>query len=398
MLDSTTLWAAIAAAAVVIGVLQVLQYLLQRDEVSMLLWGSAKLIGAVGAGLMAARGSIPDFVSVVIANALIVLAVTSNAAGMISFDGRRLPRWAIAAPPAVMTIGYLATPDIYTDIAAQTFINGICVIVTLSAAALHAHRANRIDRLVWRAGLAVALWLWVATMAARMTASVWTPAATDPQGSSGVQSVTALMLMILVVMTGVLEMLASRERVDHRLADAAVHDAQTGTLNRAGLQRRLAEFAGTDTGVAVMLMDLDDFKAVNDAFGHPVGDDVLEAFVTIVRRRLRPGDVLARYGGDEFCALLPGAATAEVTGIAEAIRAEFSRAHDGVATAVRCSVSIGAATDVPIGRVSFDDAVAVADASLYAAKKSGRDEVRTFTASPRAQASAPASPRADAQR
>ncbi|GEE00555.1 GGDEF domain-containing protein [Gordonia spumicola] len=383
MLDSTTLWAAIAAAAVVIGAVQVMQYLLRRDEPSMLFWGGAKLVGAVGAGLMAARGAIPDVVSVTVANSLIALAATYNAAGTIRFNGWRIPPAVIALPPTITAVAYLATPGIYGDIAAQTYVNGVCVVVVLSAAAIHAHRVNRTDPLVWRTGLAIALWLWVTTMVCRMTVSVWDHDATDPQGSSTLQSITAVMLMILVVMVGSMEMLASLERSTGRLADLALHDAQTGTLNRVGMDARLKPLIEFDTTVAIMLMDVDDFKSVNDVFGHPAGDEVLRSFVTIVHRLLRPDDILARYGGDEFCAVLPNVTIDELSALACDIRADFARDFDGVTTAIQCSVSVGAVANVPTGTVAFDDAFAVADGALYAAKKSGREEIRVFTDSSR---------------
>ncbi|MFT4087904.1 MAG: GGDEF domain-containing protein [Gordonia sp. (in: high G+C Gram-positive bacteria)] len=374
-LDSATLWTAIGTVAIVIGALQVTQYRLQRDEISMLMWGSAKLIGAIGAVMLALRGHVPDLVSVTVGNALIVLAVSLNATGTLTFNGSRAPLPTILLPPAVMTAGYLLTPHIDQNLAMQTYLNGVCVVAVLSWSAIHAHRANRTQLLMWRRGLAIVQWLWVATMLVRMAASLVQPNATDPTGNSPAQTITALCLLTLVVTLGVVEMLASRERVARRLAEAALHDAATGVLNRAGLALRLDALRSRCRETSLILMDLDDFKAVNDRFGHPKGDEVLNGFVRIVESELRDGDSLARYGGDEFCALLPNTPAAEAAAIAERIRERFSVRPIVAASSARCTVSVGVTSLLLHDAAAFERAVVAVDAALYAAKAGGRNNV-----------------------
>lgn len=382
LLDSATLWMAIGTAAVVIGALQVLQYVLYRDEIAMLLWGIAKLTGAIGAVLLGLRGQIPAPVSVTVGCMLITLAVSSNAAGTVRFNGNPVSWTAICAPPIVMTAGFLAVPNIDTNIQAQTIINGVCVIGPLSWSAIRAHRANAQVLLRWRRGLAIVQWIWVATMVLRMVAAVRDPAATDPTGQSVAQTVTALYLLSLVVTLGVVEMLSSRERVDRQLAELALRDMATGTYNRAGLARHVAGLAERRASVAVVLMDIDDFKAVNDRFGHPIGDEVLAGFVRIATAELRDTDLLARYGGDEFCAVLPGTDLPAATVIAERIRSTFAEGQVCPGDDTRCSVSMGMSSISLDGPASFDTVVRVADAALYSAKTAGADRVVAATCSP----------------
>jgi diguanylate cyclase (GGDEF)-like protein len=127
--------------------------------------------------------------------------------------------------------------------------------------------------------------------------------------------------------------------------------------------------------MAVALMDLDHFKAYNDAHGHPAGDAALRLAATGWRGRLRAGDLLARLGGEEFAVLLPGASPEDAYAALEHLRR---------ATPPGLTVSIGFAGHVPGD--TGESLLARADAALYAAKRAGRDRVH---ASPEAVTSAP---------
>lgn len=169
-------------------------------------------------------------------------------------------------------------------------------------------------------------------------------------------------------------MLVTTMRAERENSHRAHHDALTGLLNRAGfveaLGTRLA--ARSERTFAVMFFDLDNFKPINDTFGHATGDEVLKAVAARARRALPDGAAVARMGGDEFVVLLDGVTPelAQETGhrlIAE-VAAPYElhgEMHAGVGASVGIAMSPGHGTEV-------DELLAVADAALYEAKSGGK--------------------------
>lgn len=163
------------------------------------------------------------------------------------------------------------------------------------------------------------------------------------------------------------------------LQRVAALDPLTGVYNRRfGLQRLNEEFSRTvRTGdpLGVMMLDLDHFKAINDTYGHLVGDRVLESVSRNVRRVLREGDVLMRYGGEEFLVILPGAGPSDLEQMAERVRrviADSSVAENGQNIVV--TVSIGASGLPNQAITGSEELVGAADAALYRAKEGGRNK------------------------
>lgn len=163
------------------------------------------------------------------------------------------------------------------------------------------------------------------------------------------------------------------------LADLARRDPLTGLANRRAfeeaLRREVARARRGGAPLAVAALDVDHFKRVNDAHGHPAGDAVLAAVAARAAAALRAGDLLARVGGEEFAALLPGAGLPAAAEVAERIRAALAGAPvEAAGQALRVTVSLGCAALAP---EDADEAalLARADARLYDAKRSGRDRV-----------------------
>jgi diguanylate cyclase (GGDEF)-like protein len=155
---------------------------------------------------------------------------------------------------------------------------------------------------------------------------------------------------------------------------AALVDQLTGLLNRNALNVRAADLeiqsATTGDGVAVVIMDIDHFKEVNDAHGHAGGDRVLVGVARRLRGQLRPAELPYRVGGEEFVVLLPGADLAAATDVAERLGDVVRRKPFG---GVGVTVSLGVAASEPGEPFKFKPVLAQADAALYAAKRAGRD-------------------------
>ncbi len=130
------------------------------------------------------------------------------------------------------------------------------------------------------------------------------------------------------------------------------------------------------TSVGLLLIDLDHFKSINDAFGHAAGDAVLHEFGVRARAILRGGDLLIRYGGDEFVAILPNAQLAAAHEVAERLRAYVSGRPFPSTPPLTVTLSIGCTVvDTATGKLSLADLMAQADARLYQAKRLGRNRV-----------------------
>ncbi len=167
-------------------------------------------------------------------------------------------------------------------------------------------------------------------------------------------------------------------RTADRLRHLSNRDALTQLWNRAALDERMLQelerVRRTSQPLALLLIDLDHFKEINDRYGHAAGDAVLRQVAECLRRVSRATDVPARYGGDEFALLAPSTTAVQALRLAERIRAAI--AGETTAAEQSVSVSIGVAGVQPGQAATSADLMSAADAELYGAKALGRDRVQ----------------------
>lgn len=166
-------------------------------------------------------------------------------------------------------------------------------------------------------------------------------------------------------------------RLNGQLADLATRDALTRVLNRTGLDDALRRHFGDRQALPLVLLavDVDRFKAINDSHGHATGDRVLRAVADTLARHVRPYDLVARVGGEEFLVCCPAAERDIALALAERLRAAVAAQTTAAGeAALRCTVSIGVAWPCT-SLAGVDDAAAEADRALYRAKEAGRDRV-----------------------
>lgn len=200
------------------------------------------------------------------------------------------------------------------------------------------------------------------------------PGNTLPAAIGGVGISLAILLAALIVVW-------TRNERFQELRREARQDPLTGLKNRRtfddDLRREVARSNRHRTPGALLMIDLDHFKHVNDTFGHPAGDRLIKEVAAILRERVRESDVLARLGGDEFAVILPNTSVAEARLVAEAIVTTIrDRSLVKDEQGVTASVGIAVFGDDP--RHSPESIVSEADTAMYAAKDCGRDGVRVF--------------------
>jgi diguanylate cyclase (GGDEF)-like protein len=205
--------------------------------------------------------------------------------------------------------------------------------------------------------------------------------------SNPVQWVMLLALMFLSMTLNFGFLLMAIDRLRNEVADLALLDDLTGVGNRRHLLQRLTEecarSARSGEPFALLVIDLDGFKTINDTHGHAAGDACLQHFTLMAQTRLRPSDMLARTGGDEFCIMLPSSTLQEGAMVARRVLEVCRRdAEQCVGADVPIAVSIGVAQWTPEIGAFPDPLIAAADHALYAAKKEGRNRYALYDPAP----------------
>ena len=220
-----------------------------------------------------------------------------------------------------------------------------------------------------------------AFVAAAAMLMIETPIWLNGPPSNWAESVKLIVAVLSISGIGALSITVNHQRLVHRHRDASRTDVLTGMLNRRALFEQFGD-AGLPARAAVIVFDLDNFKIVNDTYGHAAGDELLKKFAEVCDQKTRQADTLVRLGGEEFVAILPDSSKSGALAVAEAIRVSFAvQSIDIEGRTISCTVSSGIFVCGANHTENIDKALRAADGALYRAKSGGRNRVSTISRS-----------------
>lgn len=379
-LDPPSVLVALLAMHSLYMVLELGMWLRRRDDDALAFWAFANALAATSALCFGMRYAWPYVVTVSLGNAVLLGAWMAIWAGMRRFSQRRVPLFAVIALPLLLGAVLQFTPGLHDNYVARVVIVTVAWVAGLLLIVFECARAERVERLVMRRALMVAFLVLACFVLVRAGLTLRGPPAEDRMLVGQLALVTFFVNMLIGMTWNLGLLMMVNEQLEARLRWTADRDGLTNLLNRRGFQewsQRVLQRARRDGApVSLLVMDLDHFKTINDQYGHDIGDDVLCVFSNIAQQALRPTDILARHGGEEFCALLPNASEDEALAVAERLRCDFAKTpipFEGQVFSATVSIgAVGIGADEDIGQ-----ALRRADAALYQAKTNGRDRVET---------------------
>lgn len=374
-LDSFTLLASGCALLTILGSAFVFLWLRDRQASALLWWGIPLIIGGAGLTLYMRAGWDNDFAAIAVGNATRIFALGAIWQGVRVFNGQK-PALVRLFGPCLFWLALCFVPGVVENMLARVSIASILGAYLAGAGVwdLWCHRA---DGLRARWSVMAVFASFTVFMTVRAVIAPWAP---FPFGAAPMDPLWFALFMWIVVahatFAGILFLVMLLERREAEQRSFAMSDPLTGLMNR----RAFADFAdrmerrrtGLRGSMALLVLDLDHFKSVNDRYGHEVGDRMLELFARVAEQCVRPDDQLFRMGGEEFCFALPETSMNEARAIADRVRGAFSQVTvETTAGLARSTVSIGVAASPHA--VSIDLLLAAADAAVYEAKARGRD-------------------------
>ncbi|HEV3371412.1 MAG TPA: GGDEF domain-containing protein [Xanthobacteraceae bacterium] len=341
-------------------------------------WGSAHLMRSGSIALFGMYGSVSDLVSIDLANAILFLSFGVTWTGARVFDHRDpLPAYLLVGPLAWLFVTHV--PALAVDLNLRVLIS--CgIITTYTWLTAFEFWRGRGEPLVSRWPAIFMLFAHGSLFLLRTPLGSLLPwlAAGQLVDSVWLVAMTFEALLFTISIAFILLAMA-KERAEFRLRAAANVDSLTGIANRRSFLQDGADLtkrhAANPCPVAVLLIDLDHFKSINDQFGHAVGDRVLQIFARTAQENIKPPDLIGRLGGEEFAVVLYDVGHERAAARAELIRTAFAEAADEVdGYPVAATLSIGM---VFCRSLSLDlpDLLVQADEALYDAKERGRNRV-----------------------
>jgi diguanylate cyclase (GGDEF)-like protein len=339
-------------------------------------WSVGMALCGLGWLAVALRSMPPSPVMAIAPSALVVAGFSVVWLSIRRFNDTRISARRVVLPiaifAAVFTIAWLGGAGTqHRLVLVSSF---VAVLALLSGWELR--KADLAEKLRGRSLTALAFFVLGATMVARAGLSLRS-VLTSPELHDPTRGLALFIGTVCLVAITLGFLMMSNERLRDRYARLALTDELTELPNRRSFLEqgsRLGQRARkSGLPASLLMMDLDHFSSVNERFGHAGGDQALTEFANLLRRTVRPADLLCRYGGEEFCALLIGASLEEAARVAERIRATVA-AHviQVQGQKLTITVSIGVAA---ISEKGLAATIQSADEALYVAKSQGRNKI-----------------------
>jgi len=378
-LDVNTLFLVTIYVEVILGLLLLFAWVQNTAVTAVAWWGFAHLLLAASVVLFGLYGSAPDLITIDLANALLFTAFALTWTGARLFDHQKpLPVFIFGGAALWLVVSRL--PGVAGSFDVRVLLSS-GIITTYTWATAYEFWRGRSEPLVSRWPAIFMLFAHGSLYLLRTPFGAMLP--WSPTGSEVFESVWLTVLsfeaLLFTIAIAFILLAMAKERTEHRHKTASLVDPLTGIANRRAFMQDgealLKRQVNDPCAIAVMLLDLDHFKSINDRFGHAVGDRVLQVFTQIGSRCMRRMDLFGRLGGEEFAALLYDSNRDKALAAAEEIRMTFTEAtRDVDGKPINATVSIG----VVVSHEAVSDLSALlaqADHALYRAKESGRDRV-----------------------
>jgi diguanylate cyclase (GGDEF)-like protein len=381
-LDISTLFTVTIYVEAILGLLLLFAWVQNTAIHAVAWWGFAHLIRAASITLFGMYGAAPDLISIDLANALLFTAYAVTWTGARVFDGRPVePVYLVTG--AVLWLLVCRLPVLADAVSARAMLAS-AIVTAYTWLTAYEFWCGRGEKLVSRWPAIFLLFAHGSLFMLRTPLVLllhWSPG--DSVLGSVWLTVLSFEALLFTISIAFILLAMAKERTELRHRTAAMVDPLTGIANRRSFLHDAALLAkrfGTDPRpTAVLLIDLDHFKSINDRFGHALGDRVLEIFTQTARQSVRETDLFGRLGGEEFAAILSDTSSDKAVEVAERIRESFAHAAQEVDSRPVCAT-------VSIGLVHCDGAtldiaglLALADQALYFAKERGRNRVEVAT-------------------
>lgn len=378
-LDTITLFVAYIICSLTIMGLLMGSYREERPR-SVAFWIAWLGLHTLGIMFYAGRGKLPDYISIILANMCITGGQSFALAAFQTFFSRPLRPALLLLPvglAALITSVFFNMPDLRIPLI-SVLLGGQGLLLALVV--LRHRKSADLTSLLVATPFALNGLLLLTRM---FTIGMGFESGYTLLASSTMQTITLLLLLVTLLASSFGFVLMHRERTETDIKTMALHDALTGCLNRRSFQyimdKELARLGRGAAQLSLLLADIDHFKLVNDTYGHAAGDAVLVDLVHKAERVLRTQDFIFRYGGEEFCILLPRSGRADALAIAERIRQTIETGEVNYAGQhIRYTVSIGCTCSAGTQEDQRERMFLEADRAMYAAKQAGRNQVRHF--------------------